>query len=170
MLANLKGFVAIAAACGITIGLIGLIAVWAGMPLLLASLGPTIAIQTTLPQQPSARPWNVVVGHLIGLGVGVLALYASGAIHVPPFMHSDPLVLQRVAAAAFGVGIGVLIEFLLHASHPPAAATSLFVTLGAVDITWRGIGSVLIGIALVTIFGEIARRLRLEQLRRDAAA
>lgn len=164
MFTDPKGSIAIAAACGIVIGLIGLIAVWANMPFLLASLGPTLAIQTTTPQQPSAHPWNVSVGNLIGLGVGVLAVYVTGAIHAPPFLQGNPLSLDRVAAAVFGVGIGILIEFLLHASHPPAAATSLLVTLGGVDIDWRGVGSVLIGIALVTIFGEAARRLRLRQL------
>ena len=163
MSANLKSHVAVALACGVTIGLIGLIAVWAQMPFLLASLGPTVAIQIATPELPSARAWNVAVGHLIGLGVGVLALYLTGAIDAPSFLHDHSLSLDRVAAAAFGIAIGTLIEFLLRASHPPAASTSLLVALGAIDITWRGIGSVLVGIALVTLFGELARHLRLRR-------
>jgi CBS-domain-containing membrane protein len=150
----------IAVSSAIVIGLIGLLAVWAKLPLLFASLGPSVAIQTTSPQRCSARPWNVAVGHLIALGVGVAALYVSGAVYTPAFLDSHPLSLLRVAAAAFAIGVGIVLEFLMDAWHPPAASTSLLVTLGVVELNPTGIGAVVAGIALVTIFGEAARVIR----------
>lgn len=161
MLRRLINYLTIAAAAGIVIALIGLIATWAGIPLLFASLGPSVAIQASSPQQPIARPWNVAAGHLIALGIGVAALYATGAIAAPPFLDSHPLSLARVAAAALALGVGIFLEFVLKASHPPAAATSLLVTLGAVQISEKGIIAVISGIFLVTILGEVTRQLRL---------
>jgi CBS-domain-containing membrane protein len=150
----------IAVLSAVVIGLIGLVAVWAKLPLLFASLGPSVAIQTASPQRRSARAWNVAVGHLIALGVGVAALYASGAIHTPGFFDSHPLSLLRVAAAAFAIAIGILLEFLMKAWHPPAASTSLLVTLGIVELSPTGIGAVVAGVILVTVFGEAARIIR----------
>lgn len=147
------------------IGLIGLIAVWAAIPVLFASLGPTVAIQASSPQLSIARPWNVAVGHLIALGVGIGIVCATGAIYRPPFV--DALSLDRVGAAAVAVCLGLFVEFLLGASHPPAASTSLLVTLGAVQINGRGIIAIVSGIALVTAFGEV---LRLARLRSGASA
>ena len=48
-------------------------------PLIFASLGPTAYELVEQPQMPSARPYNVIVGHLIGLSAGFLALYLSNA-------------------------------------------------------------------------------------------
>jgi len=44
-------------------------------PLIFASLGPTAYELVEQPQIRSARPYNIVVGHLVGLGAGFLALY-----------------------------------------------------------------------------------------------
>ena len=161
MLGRLINYFTIAVAAASVIALIGLIAVWADIPLLFASLGPTVAIQASTPQQRIALPWNVAAGHLIALGIGVAALYASGAIVQPPFLESHALSFERISAAAFALSIGLFIEFLLKASHPPAASTSLLVTLGAVQINERGVVAVVSGIFLVTVFGEAVRQLRL---------
>jgi hypothetical protein len=49
---------------------------WAtNQPLIFASLGPTAYELVELPQLPSARAYNIIVGHLIGLGAGFLAVY-----------------------------------------------------------------------------------------------
>ncbi len=44
-------------------------------PLIFASLGPTAYELVEQPQLKSARSYNIVVGHLIGLGAGFLAIY-----------------------------------------------------------------------------------------------
>ena len=93
------------------------------------------------------------------MGIGVL--YATGAVRQPPFLDSAVLSFDRVGAAAIAICLGLFIEFLLSASHPPAASTSLLVTLGVVQINARGIIAVLSGIALVTVLGEVLRLTRL---------
>src|SRR5215472_7561134 len=51
---------------------------WAtNQPLIFASLGPTAYELVEQPRMPSARPYNVIFGHLLGVGAGFLALYLS---------------------------------------------------------------------------------------------
>ena len=56
---------------------------FAGIPWLLPSLGPTLAIQTGTPLHASARMRNVAFRHVIGLAAGLLAVYLTGAAHQP---------------------------------------------------------------------------------------
>jgi hypothetical protein len=55
----------------------------------------------------------------------------------------------------------LLICLLLKASHPPAAATTLLVALGAIK-TRQDAFNVVAGVLLIAVFGETARRLRLK--------
>lgn len=47
--------------------LMGVISLASGLPLLFASLGPTAHEQIEKPEPPSAKFYNVVVGHWIGM-------------------------------------------------------------------------------------------------------
>lgn len=150
-----------AAAAGAIIGIIGLLAVWTGYPFLIASLGPTAALQATCPDLPMSRPWNVVAGHLAAVAAAVLAVHATGAIHTSPFAEFQPLSLLRVAAAALALALTIGLELLFDASHAPGAATALLIALGLIAPSWSGIGAVLCGIAAIALLGEALRRLRL---------
>jgi hypothetical protein len=48
-------------------------------PLIFASLGPTAYELVEQPQLRSARAYNIIVGHLIGLGAGFFAVYLLNA-------------------------------------------------------------------------------------------
>jgi HPP family len=134
---------------------------WAsGVPWLFPSLGPTIAIQSEAPGHPSASPWNVVVGHLIGASVGFAAVRLTGVIHEPPVNVSHALTLARVAAAALAVFVSMALQTLARARHAPAQATTLLVVVGALDADLRGAFVLLAGIALVAVLGEAVRRLK----------
>jgi len=50
----------------------GVVGLAAGRPWLFPSLGPTAYLQATQPQHPTSRFYNVLVGHLIGIGVAPL--------------------------------------------------------------------------------------------------
>ena len=52
----------------------GLIGLAAGNPRLFPSLGPTAFLQPDNPQQLSSRFYNTLVGHLLGIATGVIAL------------------------------------------------------------------------------------------------
>jgi hypothetical protein len=57
------------------------------------------------------------------------------------------------------MALSILIGILLRASHPPAAATVLLITLGSMKDQQQVI-AFLIGLAIVAVVGEVVRRLR----------
>ena len=155
-----------AAALILVVGLIGLAA---HQPLLFPSLGPTAFLQTETPDQPSARPYAVVVGHLVGLFAGFLAVWLVGATAAPSVLATHELSAPRVWASALAIGLTLLGGIVLRASHPPAAATTLLAALGGFPPTLRSPLTVMVGVLIVAALGELLRRARLRQQPGDSA-
>lgn len=142
----------------------GVIALMVGRPLLFASLGPTAYLQAAQPQQPTSRFPNVVLGHLVGFAVGALAVVLFSAADAPSAFEAKQLAPQRVLASVLAMAGVLLIAALLKpALHPPAAATTLLVTLGGFRPTWADALSVAFGVLIVAFAGEVLRRTRLAQ-------
>jgi hypothetical protein len=141
--------------------IVGLIGLLAGQPWLFPSLGPTAFLQVETPEQRTARFYNVVVGHLLGLGAGLLAVTLLGAGDAPAVLLTKELIPVRVWAAVLAVVLNMLGGLLLRASHPPAAATTLLVALGGFKPTVHDTLTVIIGVLIVAIIGEGLRRVRL---------
>jgi hypothetical protein len=146
---------------GVVMAAIGTLGWASGVPWLFPSLGPTIAIQSEAPEHHSARPWSVVVGHLIGAAVGFGAVRLTGVIHQAPVNVSHVLTGARIAAAALAVFASMALQTLARARHAPAQATTLLIVVGALDADLHGALVLLAGIALVASFGEAVRRLKL---------
>ena len=146
---------------GIALAIIGGLGWFAGIPWLLPSLGPTLAIQTGTPLHASARMRNVAFGHAIGLAAGLLAVYLTGAAHQPAVMDmvKDTLSLERIAACVIAVALSLAVQHRLNFMHPPAEATTLIIALGGVEPTATGALTVGAAIALVAVLGKAARRL-----------
>lgn len=140
------------------LGVIGVLGMVAGIPWLFPSLGPTVAIQTTSPNSPGARPWNVIVGHLVGMCSGFLALFVTGATAMPSVINAQALSVPRVVAAALAVLVSMLLQTVLKAPHPPAEATTLLIALGALPAAPHSAMVIMIGVVLVTVVGETAKR------------
>jgi CBS-domain-containing membrane protein len=66
-----------------------------------------------------------------------------------------------VVASALGLGFAILLELLVKASHPPAAATLLLMTLGGFPAILSTVFNVAAGVVIVATTGEGFRRLRL---------
>lgn len=147
-----------ALASAIVLGLIGLLGMVAGMPWLFPSLGPTIAIQTTTPNAPGGRPWNVMLGHMIGMTAAFIAVHITGAIHSPSIISAHALSLSRVSASVLAVCISMLLQRVCKAEHPPAEATTLLIALGALEATPRNALVIFLGVVLVIAFGQTAKR------------
>lgn len=147
----------LAAAC--VLGLIGLSGMALGMPWLFPSLGPSIAIQAGSPGLPSARPWNVCAGHLIGLACGIAAAFLTGAAGEPGVAAAHALSGPRVAAAVLAVLLSMALQAAARARHPPAEATTLLFALGALQPDLRSALTVMGGVALVALLGEPCRRM-----------
>jgi CBS-domain-containing membrane protein len=93
------------------------------------SLGPTVMLFFESPEQPSARPANTLIGHLTGLLMGLVCLYAFGLQGSLPAPVGG-LTLPYVAAGALSVALTTLLLTWLRRPHPPAGATTLIVSLG----------------------------------------
>lgn len=146
-------------AAGVLVLIIGSFAVLAGQPWLLPSLGPSAFLQTEKPHMRSSLPYHVAVGHVVGLLAGLLAVWVFGAADAPGMLASSTLVPERLWATALALTLTLGGMFALRATHPPAAAIAMLVALGAIEPTWMGVQVVLVGVVLITLFGEIARRL-----------
>jgi hypothetical protein len=149
------------AAGGMLVALVGVIACLAGQPWLIPSLGPTAYLQAETPAHPSSRFYNTVVGHLIGLAMGFLAVAIFNAWQSPGVFSDHQLVFARVWASALALGLTLLVALLLKASHPPAGATTLLVALGAIRTTQDALNAAA-GVVLVALLGTALRRVRLK--------
>ena len=139
----------------------GLVGLATGRLLLFPSLGPTALLQAHSPEHPTARPYNVVVSHLLALGSGFAAVTAFGLATAPSVFETGSLSPARLGAAVVATALAVLLELLLRASHPPAASTTLLVALGSFKPTMRDTTAVVLGVLIVAAAGELVRRLRL---------
>lgn len=142
---------------GLVIGSIGFFAISVDEPWLFPSLGPTVFIQAVTPSASGARIWNTIVGHAIGLVAGFVALFAFAAQNTPAVMSAEILSIHRVAATALAVSVTVGLQSVLNAQHPPAAATTMLVTLGGLKPNWSTVYIVSIGVLLAAAFGVIVR-------------
>lgn len=141
----------------------GLLGLATGNVWLFPSLGPTAFLQAATPQHESARPYNVLVGHVTGAVAAIVAVLLLHAGAEPTVFSEHKLFLGRVLASALAVALTLLLHVLLRANHPPAAATTLLIALGGFKITAKDMTALLIGILIITLAGELMRRARLAQ-------
>jgi len=149
------------AAAGGLMLLIGAIALVARHPWIFPSLGPTAFLQAEYPHHRTADIYHVVVGHVLGMISGFLAVGLLGAMNTPPAVAGAPLSLARLGAVAFAVTTTMLLQLLLRASHPPAVSTTLLIALGAFDVSMHAAATIVTGVILLAVPGDLLRRVRL---------
>lgn len=142
---------------GLVMGAVGALAFFAHQPWLFPSLGPTIFLQAVTPDAPSAKVWNTIAGHAVGVCVGFAALFLFGAQTTPAAMSADAMSFARVAATALAVGATVTLQLALNAQHPPAAATTMLITLGGLGPSWNTVWAIAAGVVIVSAIGKIVR-------------
>lgn len=113
----------------ISIGIVALLAWGSHNPLLFPSLGPTVFLQFYSPLLKTASPKNTILGHLIGVICGYLALVLFGLTDAPAVMITG-ISLARVGAAALSLAATSSFMIAFDVPHPPAGATTLIVSLG----------------------------------------
>lgn len=145
------------AGCAITIAVCGLAAHLARQPMLFPSLGPTALLFFEKPTAPESSPYNAVVGHLVGILAGVAAIAVFGLLGAPSVLEVG-ISLARVGASALSVALVAVVLPPLRASHPPAGATTLLVSLGLLDQP-RQLAWVLGGVLLLTAASWLLNRL-----------
>lgn len=144
-------------------GLLILIAALAGwatqQPLIFASLGPTAYELIETPHRRSAEPYSLVVGHLVGVGAGYLALFVTGAWHAAPVSNAG-MPLERVWCTCLAAMLTVLVNLLVRASQPAAVSTTLLIAAGLLQAR-KDAAIILCAVLLMAFVGEPLRRIRL---------
>lgn len=133
---------------------------WAShQPLIFASLGPTAYELIETPKRSSARPYNIIVGHLIAVLVGFAAIFLTRSWSVPSVsVHGVPL--PRVWAAVVAALLTAFFTLLLRAAQPAALSTTLLVSLGLMQTAQDGL-MIIAGVVLITLIGDPIRKMRL---------
>ena len=116
----------------ITIAVLALLALVTRNPFVFPSLGPTAYLLFFSPLGKTSSPRNTILGHAIGLacGYGAFVLTGAGAL---PFGTHPGIFWPRILAAALSLSLTGALMVLLDASHPPAGATTLIVSLGIIS-------------------------------------
>jgi CBS-domain-containing membrane protein len=107
----------------------GVVALGAKQTLLFPSLGPTAMLFFARPLPPECTVRNVIVGHWVGIVVGLLMLEMFGLRSLPSAV-THGLDAKRVVAAALSVAITATVLRLIRSPHAPAGASTLIVSLG----------------------------------------
>ncbi len=143
---------------GALILLAALAALGTHQPLLFASLGPTAFELIEAPERRSARAWNVIAGHGIGLLAGFAALTVTHAWAAPAVGGGVPT-WPRVWAAALAAMLTVFGTLMARATQPAAISTSLLVSLGTMQ-SRRDVLFILGSVVLLVVAARPLRRLR----------
>jgi CBS-domain-containing membrane protein len=147
-------------ASAVALGVPGLVALLTHQLFLFPSLGPSAMMMMNHPELPSARPYNAMVGHLVGLGSGYACVFALGLAGTPSVFTLHAVLAPRVAAAVLAIALASALELVLRAQHPPGAATTLLAALGSFRPTWHDAGAVLAGVVTLVATAELLKRLR----------
>jgi CBS domain-containing membrane protein len=119
-----NGFISIGILCGL--------AMLFKTPFIFPSLGATAFLVFFTPTTPAASPRNALCGHAIGIVCGYAALWVTGLHHAGPAIVTE-LGWTRILAAALSLGTTGALMIRMNVPHPPAAATTLIVSLGLVS-------------------------------------
>ncbi len=141
----------------------GLTALWSGHPWLFASLGPTAYEMAEKPELRSARVYNIIVGHIVGMSCGFGAVALTRSWFVPSVSAHTFLTPARVCAAIIAVFSTVLLNVLLKSGQPAALATTLLIALGNMQTAASPLW-IMTGVLIITAIGEPIRRVRLRAL------
>lgn len=130
----------------IAIAVIGLGAWYTSQPLIFPSLGPTAFAFFFKPSASSSSPRNALLGHGSGIIIGWLCSYLLQA----PF--------GQLASTAISLGMVAALMIAADIVHPPAASTTLFVSMGMIS-TPPEMLTIMAAILLLTAQGLIINRL-----------
>lgn len=144
----------VVASMGAAVGLAGVAAVCArlplgsdGLPALLAPLGASAVLLFAVPASPLAQPWSIFGGSVISGLVGVAAAATLG--HGP-------------LAVGVAVGGAILAMSLLRCLHPPGGAMAMSAVIGGPAVWAAGVAFPLVHVttnaALVIVAGWLFHR------------
>jgi hypothetical protein len=129
VVSGLRGPVRVFTGSAVAVAVAGAVAVVTHQPWLFPSLGPVVMLHLEKPRAPESSPRNTLIGHAVALLAGYGFLLVCGLTDHPPVIQ-EGVTVPRVIAAAGSLAVTALVLLLLGASHAPAGATTLIVSLG----------------------------------------
>jgi hypothetical protein len=135
----------------VVLAIIGIVGLLTKLPWLFPSLGPTVMLFFESPTERSSRPVNTLVGHGVGIVVGIGCLAAFGLFGRPAATVAG-LTLAYLLAGAVSVAVTTLVLTSIRLPHPPAGASTLIVSLGIIS-TAPKLLTMAAAIVLVVIVG-----------------
>jgi CBS-domain-containing membrane protein len=142
-----------AVVCVVGLAVVGALGVLLKEPWVFPSLGPTLMVLAETPGQPAAHPRSVLVGHVVGVAAGYLALLLTG-LRTHPTVLQEGLSWPRVVAACLSVAVTTLVLQALRSPHPPSGATTLIVSLGLFK-TASSLGVLLLSVLVCTVVAVV---------------
>lgn len=127
---------------------LGLLDWGAHLPVLTATVAPTIYVFVAHPGSESARLRNAAIGHAVAVIVGIVLIAAFGLWDARSAIGRGHLTLAQALTAGIGVGLTLFILELLGSHHAPAASSVLLITTGLAR-PGRPLVGLVLGLALV---------------------
>ena len=152
----------------LVLGIIAVLSIWTQQPWLAPSIGSAVFTQVFNPDQPSAKPYSIGIGQLLGGVAGFAGVFIAAAAATPQFMGGHELVAARAIAVAIAVLLAAALQLLAKATSPAGGATAVVIAIGAETASLAGAFHLAIGILLGTALGEAARRAVLRTRAADA--
>jgi CBS-domain-containing membrane protein len=115
----------------VTIGSLTVMAMLSRTAFIFPPLGASAFLLFHAPSSAAASPRNTVYGHALGIISGYIALWVTNLEHAGPAL-ADGVTPARVIACALSLALSGALMILAKAPHPPAAATTLVISLGIV--------------------------------------
>jgi len=140
----------------ITTAILGVFAYLLHEPFVFPSLGPAMFLLYFTPMSTMSAPRNVIVGQLIGLGSGYIALLVFGLLGAAPDIFD--LSLHRIAAVVFALTLAFGLMVGLGFPHAPAGASAMIVALGIIR-TPLDLSIMMLAVIIVTISAFVINRL-----------
>lgn len=141
----------IALRSGLFLAITGIIAWLIGEPMIFPSLGPTAYVLAFRPQA-TYEAKTIIGGHFCGAVGGIISYH----LVVAPY-HLNEVIeslsqpgLFMVLGAVLALFLTVLLMLIFEASHPPACATTLIISLGILS-TWQEAGIIMISVVIMYI-------------------
>jgi CBS domain-containing membrane protein len=136
----------------ISIGIIATAAICTAQPLIFPSLGPSAFLFFAQPTSPASSPRNAILAHGSGILIGWGSYWLLGML----FGFGTPA--AQVAAAALSLGLISALMLAADFPHPPAASTTLIVSLGLM-VHWQELVAIMVGVVMLTAKCYVINRL-----------
>lgn len=117
---------------------------------IIASLGATTFIVFAMPNNPTAKPRNLIGGYLTGIVIGSLSSLLVNSVLLKLIINSY---IIYTFFGAVAVGLTILVMVIIDTEHPPAVGLAL----GLVLSSWNM--KIIIILLLAVIFLSIAKYL-----------